>query len=138
MALRLFAVEAARPETKKYMKSHEWADVDGEVGTVGISDFAQAELGQIVFVELPEEGTQVTKGQPFGVVESVKAASDVYSPLSGEVVEINSSLKDAPEKLNDAPFSEGWMIKVKLEKPEELDELLDNSAYTAHCDESKH
>eukprot|EP00878_Enallax_costatus_P000966 GHUV01001098.1.p1 GENE.GHUV01001098.1~~GHUV01001098.1.p1 ORF type:complete len:179 (+),score=37.07 GHUV01001098.1:53-538(+) len=118
----------------KYASSHEWAKADGEVATIGISDHAQEELGDVVYVELPEVGSSVTKGETFGVVESVKAASDVYSPISGEVVEINQALVDEPATVNSSPYENGWMIKVKLSKKDELGELLDSAAYEKHCD----
>ncbi|WIA37100.1 hypothetical protein OEZ86_014068 [Tetradesmus obliquus] len=130
----------------KYAKSHEWAKPQGDVAVVGISDHAQGELGDVVYVELPEVGATVTKGETFGVVESVKAASDVYSPISGEVVEINQALVDEPAKVNSSPYEDrwmikvnsspyedGWMIKVKLSNSGELGDLLDSSAYEAHC-----
>ncbi|MEW5303824.1 MAG: hypothetical protein WDW36_006478 [Sanguina aurantia] len=113
----------------KYAKSHEWAHSDGSVATVGISDHAQAELGDVVYVELPEVGKVVKKGEPFGVVESVKAASDVYSPISGEVIEVNSTLNSKPGSVNTSPFDLGWIIKVKLSDTAELDTLMDSAAY---------
>lgn len=118
----------------KFAASHEWAKVDGETATVGISDHAQGELGDVVYVELPEVGKQVKKGETFGVVESVKAASDVYSPVSGEVVEVNQVLADKPGTVNKAPFTEGWIIKVKLSNKGELSSLLDSDAYQKVCD----
>ncbi|EIE21589.1 glycine cleavage H-protein [Coccomyxa subellipsoidea C-169] len=134
MALIAPAVE----EGFKYAKSHEYAKIDGDTATIGISDFAQSELGDIVYVELPEVGSEVTQGENFGVVESVKAASDVYSPLSGEVVETNQTLTEDPGKVNTAPFSDGWMIKVKLTDPSQADGLLDSAAYGTHCEENAH
>jgi len=116
-------------ETVKYQESHEWARLDGDVITVGISDYAQDELGDVVFVELPEVGTTMKQGDAFGVVESVKAASDLYMPAGGEVVEINEVLKDTPEKINEAPFGDGWIIKVKIGDAGELDALMDAAAY---------
>ncbi|KAF8065735.1 hypothetical protein HT031_002795 [Scenedesmus sp. PABB004] len=127
------AFASVLPELK-YATSHEWAKPGGDVAVVGISDHAQGELGDVVYVELPEVGSSVTKGETFGVVESVKAASDVYSPVSGEVVEINQALVDEPAKVNGSPYEEGWMIKVKLSAPAELDELLDSAAYEKHCE----
>jgi len=118
----------------KYASSHEWAKPQGETATVGISDHAQGELGDVVYVELPEVGSTVTKGETFGVVESVKAASDVYSPVSGEVVEINSALVDEPAKVNGDPYGDGWMIKVKLADQGELDSLLSAQAYEKKCE----
>ncbi|KAG2437594.1 hypothetical protein HYH02_011234 [Chlamydomonas schloesseri] len=118
----------------KYAASHEWANVNGDVATVGISDHAQGELGDVVYVELPDVGKAVKKGETFGVVESVKAASDVYSPVSGEVVEVNSVLVDKPGTVNTSPFKEGWIIKVKLSNKGELSSLLDADAYTKECE----
>lgn len=114
----------------KYLESHEWARVesDGTV-TVGISDHAQAALGDVVFVELPEVGSDVTAGSEAGVVESVKAASDVYSPISGEVIAINEALEDAPETINASPYDDGWFFKVRPTELEELDNALDAEAY---------
>ena len=117
------------------MPSHEWLKVDGNMGTVGISDHAQAELGDIVFVELPEVGTEVAANESFGVVESVKAASDVYSPVSGTVVEVNELLAEEPGTINTGPFADGWMMKVELNDPSEADALMDAAAYEKHCEE---
>src|SRR6056297_607825 len=116
-------------ETVRYQESHEWARVEGEVMTVGISDYAQDELGDVVFVELPEVGTTMKQGDAFGVVESVKAASDLYMPAGGEIVETNDVLKDTPEKVNEDPFGDGWIIKVKMSDPAQLDSLMDSAAY---------
>ncbi|GJP74422.1 hypothetical protein CLOP_g5005, partial [Closterium sp. NIES-67] len=129
---------ASAPENRKYLKSHEWVEVNGEVGTVGISDFAQNELGELVFVDMPDAGSQVTKGQTFGVVESVKAASDVYSPITGEVVETNAELSSNPALVNSAPFSDGWIMKVKIANPSELEDLLDEASYNKRCEASAH
>ncbi|PNH11721.1 Glycine cleavage system H protein, mitochondrial [Tetrabaena socialis] len=118
----------------KYATSHEWAKVDGDTATIGISDHAQGELGDVVYVELPDVGKQVKKGETFGVVESVKAASDVYSPVSGEVIETNQVLVDKPGTVNTGPFKDGWIIKVKLSNPAELNSLLDSDAYQKECD----
>ncbi|GAQ80855.1 GLYCINE DECARBOXYLASE COMPLEX H [Klebsormidium nitens] len=126
------------PQGTKYLTSHEWVNVQDGVGTVGISDFAQNELGDVVFVELPEVGATVTKGETFGVVESVKAASDVYSPVTGEVVERNDSLTETPALVNKGPFDDGWMLKVKLSNPSDVEDLLDASAYEKHCEDSTH
>lgn len=116
-------------ETVKYQESHEWARVEGDLVVIGISDYAQDELGDVVFVELPEVGTSLKKGDAFGVVESVKAASDLYLPAGGDVVEVNEVLKDNPEKVNEAPFGDGWIIKVKATDTSELDSLMDAAAY---------
>jgi glycine cleavage system H protein len=116
-------------DSVKYQESHEWARPDGDVVTVGISDYAQDELGDVVFVELPEVGTTMKKGDAFGVVESVKAASDVYMPAGGEIVEVNEVLKDTPEKINEDPFGDGWIIRIKVSDPADLDGLMEAGAY---------
>lgn len=120
----------------KYLSSHEWARIedDGTV-TIGITDHAQAALGDVVFVELPEVGATVTAGQEAGVVESVKAASDIFSPVSGEVIAINEKLADAPETINAAPYDEGWFFKVQPDDLEELEDALDAEAYQASISE---
>lgn len=115
------------PENLKYSPSHEWSKVDGNVLTVGITDFAQEQLGDVVFVELPEIGAQVAAGGAVAVVESVKTASDIYAPASGEVLEVNSALEDAPETLNSDPYEGGWMFRLRVADTAELDRLL--SAY---------
>jgi glycine cleavage system H protein len=120
------------PEDRRYTKEHEWARLDGDIVVVGITDYAQGELGDVVFVELPEVGRQVTQGKTFGVVESVKAASDLYAPVSGEVVGVNTGLHDSPDLVNSAPFEAGWMIKVRPADETELDKLMDAAAYEAH------
>lgn len=119
----------ANPELCKYSKTHEWAFVEGNVATVGISDFAQHEISDIVFVELPKVGAKVEAGKACAVVESVKAASDFYSPLSGEVVEINATLPNEPSLANQSPFDKGWFFKLKLSNPGEAASLMDNKAY---------
>lgn len=117
------------PEKLKYTKDHEWIRVEGNVGYIGITDYAQGELGDIVFVELPAVGKKVEHSQAFGTVEAVKAVSDMYSPVTGEVMEVNKKIQDSPELMNKDPYEQGWMIKVKIEKPAELDSLLDVEAY---------
>jgi len=117
------------PEELKYTEEHEWVLVEDDVATIGVSDFAQDQLGDIVFVELPEVGDTLEVGDSFGVVESVKAVSDVYAPANGEVVEVNESLPDEPEALNNSPYEDGWMIKLKLSDSTDLDSLMDVSAY---------
>lgn len=114
-----------------FTKDHEWIEADGGVATVGITAYAQEQLGDVVYVELPETGAAFEKGAAFGVVESVKAASDVYAPVSGEVTEANTALADAPETVNEAPEAGGWMIRLKLKDPAELDGLMDEAAYKA-------
>jgi glycine cleavage system H protein len=119
------------PDDVRYAESHEWARSEGDTIKVGITDYAQDQLGDIVFVELPEVGDTLDKGQEFGTVESVKAVSELYMPVGGEVVAINDTLEDAPEKVNNSPYSDGWMIEIKAENPSELDDLMDNDAYLA-------
>ncbi len=116
-----------------YAESHEYVRVEGEYGYIGITDYAQSQLGNVVYVDMPEVGDEVSAGEDFGAVESVKAASDLISPVSGEVVEINEALEDAPEKLNEDAF-ENWIIKVKLSDSSELENLLDAAAYEAACE----
>jgi len=117
--------------SRYFSQDHEWIDVDGETGTVGISDYAQGQLGDIVFVEVPEDGKQLAKGDDAAVVESVKAASDVYSPVSGTVIEGNAALADDPALVNSDPEGEGWFYKITLSDPSELEALMDESAYEA-------
>lgn len=117
--------------SRYFTEDHEWIDVDGETGTVGISDYAQGQLGDIVFVDVPEEGKQLSKGDEAAVVESVKAASDVYSPVSGHVIEGNAALGDDPSLVNSDPEGEGWFFKITLSDPSELEELMDETAYEA-------
>ncbi len=112
------------PEDYYYTKDHEWAQADENVVTVGITEFAQQSLGEVVYVELPEEGQKVSQGDPFGVVESVKAVSDLYAPVSGTVIEVNSSLVDNPSFLNDNPMVDGWLIRIELDNEKELANLL--------------
>ena len=126
------------PTDRKYTKEHEWVRVEGDSALVGITDFAQSELGDVVFVELPNVGTRVTQGLTFGVVKSVKAASDLYAPLSGEVTEINRALADAPELVNQEPFAGGWMLRITPSNLGELDALLDAAGYDQHIQESAH
>ena len=124
------------PDDLKYAGSHEWVRVDESgVATVGISDHAQEALGDIVFVELPEVGTDVNAKDEVAVVESVKAASDIYSPISGEVLEVNAELLDAPETVNSSPYELGWFYKIKVSEEAELDELMDAEAYSDHCED---
>lgn len=117
--------------SRYFSQDHEWIDVDGETGTVGISDYAQGQLGDIVFVEVPEDGKKLAKGDDAAVVESVKAASDVYSPVSGTVVEGNAALADDPALVNSDPEGEGWFYKITLSDPSELESLMNESAYEA-------
>ena len=117
------------PEQLKYAKTHEWVRVEGDTAWVGITDHAQAELTELVFVELPEAGRTVSAGQPCAVVESVKTASDIYAPLSGEVIEVNQALTEDPGKVNADAFGEGWFFKVRMSAPSELDGLMDATSY---------
>jgi glycine cleavage system H protein len=117
------------PDDLRYSREHEWVRVDGSQATIGITSFAASELGDIVFVETPEVGAQLKQFAAFGVVESVKAVSDLYAPISGEVTEVNDALRDTPELMNSAPFDDGWIARVKLADPTELDALLDAAAY---------
>jgi glycine cleavage system H protein len=117
------------PTDLKYTREHEWARVEGNRARVGITHFAQAELGDVVFVELPKVGTKVTQMQPFGVVESVKAVSDLFAPLSGEIVEVNAELSQKPELVNQEPYGKGWMIVIALSNTKELDGLLTAGQY---------
>jgi glycine cleavage system H protein len=125
------------PSDYRYTKEHEWVQVEGDTGTVGITSYAQHELGDVVFVELPKVGTKLQAGASFGTVESVKAVSDIYAPVSGEVTEVNSSLKDAPELLNTDPHGQAWLIKVKLANSVEVSKLMDAAAYEAYVAEKE-
>lgn len=117
--------------SRYFTEDHEWVDLDGDIGTVGISDYAQGQLGDIVFVDVPEDGKQLGKGDEAAVVESVKAASDVYSPVSGNVLEGNSALTDDPSLVNSDPEGEGWFFKITLSDPSEVEQLMDETAYAA-------
>lgn len=117
------------PDNLKYTKEHEWIKVDGDVAYVGITDFAQGELGDIVYVEIETEGEELAKDDPFGTVEAVKTVSDLFMPLSGTITEVNPDLEEAPEKVNEDPYGEGWMVKVKLKDASEVEQLLDAAAY---------
>jgi glycine cleavage system H protein len=126
------------PENLKYTKTHEWVMVDGEIATVGMTDHAQQELGDITYLELPESGDSVAAGEAFGVVESVKAASDIYSPLDGEVVERNGDAVDAPEVINQSPYDQAWLIKVKFANPTQVESLLSAEEYSEFAGDSDH
>ena len=117
------------PEDLKYTKDHEWARIEGDVVTIGITDFAQSELGDIVYLELPELGFETKQGGSFGTIEAVKAVSDIFSPLTGEVVEVNDKLNDEPEIINKDPYGDGWIIKIKISDHSEYENLLDKSKY---------
>lgn len=119
------------PGELKYTKDHEWVSIEGDVATVGITDFAQGELGDIVYVEIETVGDTLKAGEVFGTVEAVKTVSDLFMPLSGEILEFNEDLEDQPESVNDSPYGDGWMIKLKLSDPSEVASLLDAAAYKA-------
>ena len=121
--------EASYPEDLKYHAEHDWARIDGDQATFGITWYAQDALGEVVFFDPPEVGASVSKDDAYAEVESVKAVSDVFAPLSGEIVEVNEGLADSPEKVNQDPYGEGWMVKIRLTDPSEVDELMDVQAY---------
>jgi glycine cleavage system H protein len=121
----------AYPDSFKYTKDHEWVSVEGGVGTVGITDHAQQALGDVVFVDLPATGTKVKLGEQFGTIESVKAVSELFAPVSGEIVAVNAALQDQPDLVNRDPHAGAWMVKVKLSDPQEVAGLLDSAAYAA-------
>ena len=123
------------PENFRYTKEHEWVLADGDTGTIGITDHAQSELGDIVYVDLPKVGAAVQQGGNVGSVESVKAVSDIVAPLSGEVLEVNAKVVDEPETVNDDPYGEGWLIRIRMSDTSELDALMDADAYRAHVAE---
>jgi len=117
------------PENLKYTKEHEWIRVEGATGLVGITDYAQGELGDVVFVELPQKGKQVKQGETFGTIEAVKAVSDLYSPVAGEIIDLNPLLEKSPEVVNKQPYEGGWMVKIKIKDANELNNLLDVKKY---------
>lgn len=119
------------PENLKYTKEHEWISIEGDIATVGVTDFAQGELGDIVFVEIETEGETLAKDEVFGTIEAVKTVSDLFMPLSGEIIEINTNLEDAPESVNEHPYDSGWMVKIKLSDTSELEGLMDVESYKA-------
>ena len=121
--------EASYPSDLKYHPEHDWARIEGETATLGITWYAQDQLGEVVFFDPPEVGTSISAGQPYAEVESVKAVSDVVAPLSGEITEVNEGLSDSPEQVNEDPYGQGWMVKIRLSNLEEADELMDASAY---------
>jgi glycine cleavage system H protein len=123
------------PEDLKYTKEHEWARVEDGVVTVGVTDYAQENLGEVVYVELPEEGAKVSRAEAFGVVESTKAVSDLYAPVSGTVVEVNDTLLDSPELINEDPYEDGWMIRIEMSDSRELTELMAAPAYATYIEE---
>ncbi len=119
------------PSDLKYAKTHEWARIEGEVATVGITQHAQEELGDVALVLFPEVGRVLQQGEKFGEIESIKAVSDLYAPVGGEVIAVNEALNDAPETVNDAPYGDGWMLRIKMSQPSDADSLLDSMAYEA-------
>ena len=119
------------PENVKYTKDHEWVKVEGKIGIIGITDYAQGELGDVVFVDIDSDLAEINKGETFGTIEAVKTVSDLFAPFSGKVTEINKALVDSPELVNTDPFGNGWMIKAELKNPSDLDDLLDAKAYKA-------
>jgi glycine cleavage system H protein len=123
------------PEDYLYSKDHEWISVQGNVGTIGITDYAQHELGDVVYVDLPEVGDTFESNEPFGSVESVKAVSEVFCPIAGEVIEVNAKLEESPELINQSPHQQAWMIKVRISSPEELKELLSAEEYEEYLQE---
>lgn len=125
------------PEGLKYSKEHEWVLVEGEIATIGITEYAQEELGDVVYVELPEVGEKIVKDDPFGAVESVKAVSDIYAPVSGVVIEVNDALPDSPETINEDPYGDGWMAKVEMSDPEDLKDLMNADEYAEYVEQQK-
>ena len=121
----------AYPNDRRYTKEHEWILVQGDGATIGITDYAQHELGDVVFVELPKPGSTLTAGKPLGTIESVKAVSEIYAPASGEVMEVNGALETSPEKINGDPHNAAWLVKVRLSNPAEVNQLMDAAAYEA-------
>jgi glycine cleavage system H protein len=125
----------ASPQDLYYAKTHEWVRIDDHTATVGITDFAQNQLSDLTFVELPEVGREVEAGDEVAVLESVKAASDIYAPIAGEIVEVNEALDDAPELINESPYEDGWLFKIKFVKEEDVDDLFSAEEYDDMCDE---
>jgi glycine cleavage system H protein len=126
------------PEDNRYAKSHEYVHLEGGVATIGITDYAQKELGDVVFVELPQIGSQLEAGDELGSIESVKAVSELFTPMSGEVVEVNEALAEKPELVNTDPYGDGWMIRVRLSDPSELDDLMNAEEYEEYCETESH
>lgn len=120
------------PSELKYTKDHEWLKVDGNIGYIGITDHAQSELGDVVFVDVPADLSEITKDQSFGTIEAVKTVAEIFAPVSGKVLEVNSKLASAPETLNNDPYGEGWIVKVELINPSEINDLMDADAYKAY------
>ncbi len=126
------------PNDRRYTREHEWVKLDGDIATVGITDFAQSELGDVTYIEMPQVGREINQGESFGVVESVKAVSDVYAPVSGEIVEVNGALEGQPETVNSSPYEDAWLIKLRVQNPGQLEQLLDAAAYQEHVQATGH
>lgn len=126
------------PADRRYTKTHEWVSLDGDVATIGVTDFAQSELGDITYLDLPEVGTEITENAALGVVESVKAANDIFSPVDGEVVERNDAAVDAPETVNSSPYGDAWLVKVRITDPTKFEALMDSAAYDAFAESAAH
>ncbi len=126
------------PNDRRYTREHEWVKLDGDIATVGITDFAQSELGDVTYIEMPQVGREINQGESFGVVESVKAVSDVYAPVSGEIVEVNGALEGQPETVNSSPYEDAWLIKLRVQNPSQLEQLLDAAAYQQHVQATGH
>ena len=122
------------PDDLKYTKSHEWIRVDGDTGVIGITGYAQEQLGDIVFIQLPSEGDKISKGEEFGTIESVKAVSELYAAVSGDVLAVNLRLEEEPELVNTDPYGEGWMVKVKLSDPDEIKDIMESDEYTGYVE----
>jgi len=128
----------ASPADRRYTKTHEWVSLDGDVATIGITDFAQGELGDITYLELPEIGDAITHDQPFGIVESVKAANDVFSPVDGEVLERNEDAIAAPEAINESPYDRAWLVRVRVAQADQMGDLMDAAAYDEFAQTAAH
>jgi glycine cleavage system H protein len=126
------------PADRRYTRTHEWVSLDGDVATIGVTDFAQSELGDITYLDLPEVGTAITENAALGVVESVKAANDIFSPVDGEVVERNDAAVDAPETVNSSPYGDAWLVKVRISDPAKYEALMDAAAYDAFAESAAH
>jgi len=126
------------PADRRYTKTHEWVSLDGDVATIGVTDFAQSELGDITYLDLPDIGTAISENSAFGVVESVKAANDIFSPIDGEVVERNDAAVDAPETVNSSPYGDAWLVKVRITDPAKYDALMDAATYDSFAESAAH
>lgn len=126
------------PADRRYTKTHEWVSLDGDVATIGVTDFAQSELGDITYLDLPDVGTAIAENAALGVVESVKAANDIFSPVDGEIVERNDAAVDAPETVNSSPYGDAWLVKVRITDPAKFEALMDAAAYDAFAESAAH